>query len=73
MKMIGCNFKKKPWLAVLEFIMYGDLRDVLQTLAERKLEVKRLEYLVLCRQLAEAVAYLASKVTYWSENEGGER
>eukprot|EP00045_Choanoeca_perplexa_P009819 m.96017 g.96017 ORF g.96017 m.96017 type:complete len:547 (+) comp15040_c0_seq1:195-1835(+) len=55
---IGACLEHKPWLLVLEFMSYGNLKSVLQSCLGRKLQLESREMIYMCRQLAEALAYI---------------
>eukprot|EP00045_Choanoeca_perplexa_P012851 m.142452 g.142452 ORF g.142452 m.142452 type:complete len:754 (+) comp16156_c0_seq1:271-2532(+) len=60
-QLLGVAIQQKPWLCVIEFMKYGDLRDVLRTCQEKSLELTYLEQLTLSVQMARGLAFLASK------------
>jgi hypothetical protein len=60
-KMIGVAVQQKPWLTVLEFAPYGDLRSVLMCAAEKKIELSPREMLTWSADLCSGLVYLSSK------------
>eukprot|EP00730_Choanoeca_flexa_P017562 TRINITY_DN8474_c0_g1_i1.p1 TRINITY_DN8474_c0_g1~~TRINITY_DN8474_c0_g1_i1.p1 ORF type:complete len:546 (+),score=132.55 TRINITY_DN8474_c0_g1_i1:188-1825(+) len=55
---IGACLEHKPWLLVLEFMPYGNLKNVLQSCLGRKLQLHSREMIYMCRQLAQALEYI---------------
>lgn len=51
-RLVGVSMEARPWLAVLEFMQYGDLLDVLQTLREKNFDLFLTEQIHLSKQLA---------------------
>eukprot|EP00730_Choanoeca_flexa_P005059 TRINITY_DN11867_c1_g1_i9.p1 TRINITY_DN11867_c1_g1~~TRINITY_DN11867_c1_g1_i9.p1 ORF type:complete len:890 (+),score=245.21 TRINITY_DN11867_c1_g1_i9:193-2862(+) len=60
-KMIGVAVQQKPWLCVLEYMKYGDLKSFLSTCREKKMPLRYGEILSFGKQLASGMAYIASK------------
>ena len=60
-RLLGVAIQQRPWLWVIEFMKYGDLRDVLQTCDEKKFKLTDYEQLNMAQQLAEGLAFLANK------------
>lgn len=60
-RLIGVAIQQKPWLAVLEFCYFGDLRSVLKRCKDGGLEVFSGEYLNFATQAAAGCAHIASK------------
>ncbi|EGD77654.1 TK/HMTK protein kinase [Salpingoeca rosetta] len=60
-QFIGVALQQKPWLCVLEFMKYGDLKTVLLTCKEKHLDLTLFEILRWCFQLADGMAFMASK------------
>eukprot|EP00053_Salpingoeca_punica_P014733 m.134071 g.134071 ORF g.134071 m.134071 type:complete len:756 (+) comp16527_c0_seq2:243-2510(+) len=60
-QLLGVAVQQRPWLVVLEFIKYGDLRDVLQTCAEKRIKLSLAEQLRYATQICAGMAFLASK------------
>ena len=58
-KLIGVAIQQAPWLCVLEYMEYGDLRTVLKAADEKGLELCAGEQVLLCSQLASACAWIA--------------
>ena len=58
-KLIGVSMQQKPWLCVIEYMQYGDLRAVMQTCRDRGVTVTKLEMLNFASQLAGGLEYLA--------------
>ena len=59
--LIGVCFVQKPFLAILEYIMYGDLKKVLETFKGKSQEIKHVEQLFLAKQLAAGLDFIAGK------------
>eukprot|EP00730_Choanoeca_flexa_P007855 TRINITY_DN12403_c0_g2_i4.p1 TRINITY_DN12403_c0_g2~~TRINITY_DN12403_c0_g2_i4.p1 ORF type:complete len:753 (+),score=246.92 TRINITY_DN12403_c0_g2_i4:255-2513(+) len=60
-QLLGVAIQQKPWLCVIEFMKYGDLREVLRTCEEKSLVLTYLEQLTLAVQMARGLAFIASK------------
>ena len=60
-KFVGVAVQQAPWLAVIEFCQYGDLRAVVKACKEKKVTLLLEEQLSFCHQLASGCAHLASK------------
>lgn len=60
-QMVGVALQQAPWLCVLEFIPYGDLQGVLQSLAANKISLKLKLQLHMAKQLCDGCAHLTSK------------
>lgn len=60
-QLVGAAVLQSPWLAVLEFLQYGDLRDVLEAAQERQLTLTELENLLFCQQMATGMCYIAEQ------------
>eukprot|EP00050_Salpingoeca_kvevrii_P002004 m.184855 g.184855 ORF g.184855 m.184855 type:complete len:1036 (-) comp10512_c0_seq3:176-3283(-) len=58
---VGVVLQKKPWLAVLEYMDYGDLRTVLQACTNKSIELTLSEKLHWCFQISQACGFLANK------------
>ena len=78
LNLIGVCVSSEPWLVVLEFIQFGDLRSVLQacmsyiitrshhqTSKDKGFVWTYLEQLHASMQIAAGMAYLASKAGVW--------
>ena len=57
---LGCAVQQKPWLCVLEFLAYGDVKGVLEGCAEKKVEVSSSVVLHYTKQTAEGMAFMAN-------------
>ena len=53
--------QQRPWLCIIEFMTYGDLKDVLQTCKEKGFALNYVEQLHIVQQLTRGLVYLASK------------
>eukprot|EP00056_Hartaetosiga_gracilis_P005696 m.87808 g.87808 ORF g.87808 m.87808 type:complete len:1114 (+) comp12250_c0_seq2:47-3388(+) len=58
---VGVALQQKPWLCVLEYLKYGDLKSVLVACEEKGIALHVAEVLYFARQLAGGMAFLASK------------
>lgn len=58
---VGVAVQQRPWLAVLEYMPYGDVRSVLLGCHEKGLKLTVDEMLYLCLQLCTGMAFLASR------------
>eukprot|EP00039_Didymoeca_costata_P009170 m.121280 g.121280 ORF g.121280 m.121280 type:complete len:729 (+) comp14386_c0_seq4:334-2520(+) len=58
--LIGVALQQRPWLCVIEFIKYGDLRDVLESCKEKQFEISFLEQLKVLSQICAGLGYIAS-------------
>lgn len=56
-QLLGVAVQQKPWLCVIEFMKYGDLKDVLQTCKERNFQVSLWEQVKILTQLADGLRY----------------
>jgi serine/threonine protein kinase len=54
-RLIGVGIQRRPWLAVLEFMRFGDLAAVFRSCTEYNLELLPLEQL---RMLVQVFFYL---------------
>lgn len=59
-RLIGVAVQQAPWLMVLEFIQFGDLRAVLQACKENSIELSIAEMVSFMRQLAMGCAHISS-------------
>jgi serine/threonine protein kinase len=59
-KCLGVCMAQQPFLVVLEYCMYGDLKKVLTACKDRELEVRGTEFVSFGRQIADAFAYLTA-------------
>eukprot|EP00729_Bicosta_minor_P001471 gene1471-19382_t len=57
----GLCMQHNPWLVILEFCQYGDLKDVLQACVGKGIETTEHEKLLYLSQVAKGMAYMASK------------
>jgi len=57
----GVAVQQAPWLYVLEFCQYGDLRQVLKTCMQRKFPLRSAELLHLCIGVLAGMEHIASK------------
>ncbi|EGD74911.1 TK/HMTK protein kinase [Salpingoeca rosetta] len=58
--ILGVSLQQKPWLCVIEYMEYGDLRDVLQTCEEKKFPLRESEQIHFAKQIASGLAFMAS-------------
>lgn len=49
--LVGVCMQQRPWLAVLEFMQYGDLREVLHAFVQKKQQLRNSERLTICVQV----------------------
>ncbi len=59
--IVGVAVQQAPWLVVLEFMQYGDLRSVLQGCQQKSVTATRLEQLHIMHQLSSGCAHMAAK------------
>jgi serine/threonine protein kinase len=59
--LVGASLKQQPWLVAIEFMMYGDLRDVLKALRGKRVPLRAVEMIYCAAQVASGMAYVASK------------
>lgn len=59
---MGLCLLDRPWLAVYEFMQYGDVRNVFQAAKEKKIPVTKAEQVFLANQLASGLQHIHSKV-----------
>lgn len=57
-RMVGVAVQQAPWLVVLEFVQFGDLRAVLQAYTENSEQLTTGEMIRTMRQLASACGYV---------------
>jgi len=60
-RLIGVAVQQAPWLMVLEFVQFGDLRAVLQACKENSIELSVGEMLSFMRQLATGCAHISAR------------
>lgn len=51
-KLIGVCIQQRPWLVVLEFVQYGDLREILRALKSKQIELTCPERLTFAVQIS---------------------
>lgn len=59
--IVGIVIQQKPWLMVLEYLRYGDLRNVLKAAVAKNITLTLWEQLKLCLGVASGMAFIASK------------
>lgn len=57
----GVAVQQSPWLYVLEYCMYGDLRNVLLSCTKRRFYVKPTELLFMCQGVIAGMQHIAEK------------
>lgn len=62
-RLLGVCIQQRPWLCVLEFVQYGDLREVLHALRDRKKDLTCAERLSLAVQISAGMNYVSVKCT----------
>lgn len=60
-ELVGVCMTQPPFLVVLEYIMYGDLKKVLTTCREKEIMIRPSEQFYFIEQIADALAYITSK------------
>eukprot|EP00047_Mylnosiga_fluctuans_P003703 m.230445 g.230445 ORF g.230445 m.230445 type:complete len:781 (-) comp12066_c0_seq1:232-2574(-) len=60
-RLIGVAIQQKPWLVVLEYMHFGDLRSALKSCKEKGIDVHTGEYLFFAQQLSSGCGFIASK------------
>jgi hypothetical protein len=60
-RLIGVAVEEYPWLAVLEFVRYGDLRAVLQACKEDGIVLHIGEMINFMRQLSSGLAHISAR------------
>lgn len=64
-RMVGVALQQAPWLCVLEYMPYGDLRNFLKMTKSKNIVLEDAEILSWCKQLASGCAHIArSRVVY---------
>ncbi|EGD74912.1 TK/HMTK protein kinase [Salpingoeca rosetta] len=58
--LIGVAMQQRPWLMVLEFLEYGDLRNVLKGCAAKDITLSYNEQLSFALQIAKGMEHIAS-------------
>eukprot|EP00730_Choanoeca_flexa_P016279 TRINITY_DN7660_c0_g1_i3.p1 TRINITY_DN7660_c0_g1~~TRINITY_DN7660_c0_g1_i3.p1 ORF type:complete len:781 (+),score=272.61 TRINITY_DN7660_c0_g1_i3:134-2476(+) len=59
-QMIGVAMQQRPWLMVLEFLQYGDLRNVLKGCKAKDITLRYDEQLSFAVQIAKGMEHLAN-------------
>jgi hypothetical protein len=59
--LLGVAMQQRPWLIVLEFLQYGDLRGVLKGLITKDLKMRYGEQLTYAVKIAAGMTYLAGQ------------
>ena len=57
-RVIGVCFTQKPFICILELILYGDLQKVLQTCSEKQIVVHPITQYHITQQIAAGMAYI---------------
>lgn len=60
-QLVGVAVQQRPWLMVVEYMRYGDLRTVLKTMSEKRLTLHPLEQISWCMQIGAGMRFVASK------------
>ncbi|EDQ85658.1 uncharacterized protein MONBRDRAFT_29090 [Monosiga brevicollis MX1] len=60
-QLIGVSMQQRPWLMVLEYLQYGDLRNVLKGCASKNIELQYEDQLNFAVQIAKGMAYIAAQ------------
>lgn len=60
-RMVGVCVQQAPWLMVLEFLEYGDLRSVLEACKAKAVKLHPAEQLKILGDIAGGMAYMASQ------------
>ena len=60
-ELVGVAVQQRPWLMVVEYMRYGDLRTVLRTLSEKAIILHPSEKIDWCMQIAAGMRFVASK------------
>jgi hypothetical protein len=59
--ILGVAMQQRPWLAVLEYVQYGDLREVLRALKDKKVDLTTGEILTMATHISASMIYVVSK------------
>eukprot|EP00912_Choanoflagellata_sp_UC4_P001432 UC4_evm4s893 len=59
--IVGVAVQQRPWLCVLEFVQYGDLKEMLEFAFESRVCLSPLEQLYMTVQLADGLDYIHSR------------
>jgi hypothetical protein len=62
-RLLGVSISHTPWLTVLEYLKYGDLRSVLKACKSKGVELSYAEQLHFSVQLASGLAFMSSNVS----------
>lgn len=60
-KLIGVCFELRPWMAVLEMMLYGDVRKVMRTCGQKRLVLHESERLTMIAQACAGMEFIASQ------------
>eukprot|EP00730_Choanoeca_flexa_P005658 TRINITY_DN11993_c0_g1_i10.p1 TRINITY_DN11993_c0_g1~~TRINITY_DN11993_c0_g1_i10.p1 ORF type:complete len:1151 (+),score=343.28 TRINITY_DN11993_c0_g1_i10:249-3701(+) len=60
-RLVGVSVNHMPWLVVLEFMRYGDLRNLVIACAEKQIKLSAAEQLHFMQSICAGMSYLASK------------
>lgn len=60
-RLIGVAIQQKPWLVVLEYMHFGDLRSALKSCKEKNVDIYTGECLYFAQQLACGCGFIAEK------------
>lgn len=59
--LAGVCIQQQPWLAAIEFLKYGDLKEVVKTCRKTRTVLRYAEQLYMCAQVALGLAHCASR------------
>ena len=59
--LLGAVVEQRPWLVVLEFVQYGDLREILSACKQKSIAVNNAERMLFAEQIALGCAFIISK------------
>ncbi len=57
-ELVGVAVQQRPWLMVVEYMRYGDLRSVLRTLVEKGVSLHAAEQIDWCMQIAAGMNHI---------------
>jgi len=60
-RLVGVSLRQQPWLAVLEFMPFGDVHALLSAFRRKKVPITNMERCYLCAQIASGMKYVASQ------------
>jgi len=60
-KMVGVAVQQAPWLVVLEFVRYGDLKDIMESLRKKRISLEPSEMLDICQCIATGMEHMADR------------